>query len=38
VVVASERLCGAPISVQPAGEKRMVVACRDGGSLWMLGE
>jgi outer membrane protein assembly factor BamB len=38
VVVASERLCGAPISVQPAGEKRMVVACRDGGSLWMIGE
>ncbi len=37
VVVASERVCSAPIALQPAGEKRMVVACADGG-LWMYGE
>ena len=37
VDVASERVCPAPVSLQPAGEKRMLIACRDGG-LWMYGE
>jgi hypothetical protein len=37
VQIASERVCGQPISLAPAGEKRMLVACRDGG-LWMFGE
>ena len=29
--IASERVCGAPIAVLPAGDKRMLVACHDGG-------
>jgi outer membrane protein assembly factor BamB len=37
VMVASERLCGTPISVSPAGPARMLVACRDG-TLFLLGE
>jgi hypothetical protein len=37
VQIAAERVCGRPISLAPAGEKRMVVACHDGG-LWMYGE
>ncbi|MEJ7729914.1 MAG: hypothetical protein WKG00_11905 [Polyangiaceae bacterium] len=38
VGVASEHLCGVPIAVAPAGDGRMLVACRDGGGLFMLGE
>lgn len=38
VAVASERLCGVPIGLAPAGDGRMLVACRDGGTLFMLGE
>lgn len=37
IEVLSERICGAPVAVLPAGEKRLLVACRDGG-LWMYGE
>ena len=37
VDIASERVCAAPVAVVPGGEKRMLVACRDGG-LWMYGE
>ena len=37
VEVASERVCAVPIAVLPAGDKRMLVACHDGG-LWMYGE
>jgi hypothetical protein len=37
VAVASERLCSVPVAVQPAGPRRMLVACRDG-AIWMLGE
>lgn len=37
VAVASERVCSVPVAVAPAGERRMVVACRDG-AVWMLGE
>ena len=36
VALASERLCPAPVAMQPAGDDKLVVACRDG-SLWMLG-
>jgi outer membrane protein assembly factor BamB len=37
VDVAAERVCTTPVAVAPAGEKRMLVACHDGG-LWMYGE
>src|SRR5262249_25416364 len=37
VEVASERVCAAPVAVLPGGEKRMLIACHDGG-LWMYGE
>lgn len=37
VTIAAERLCSAPVAVVPAGDARMLVACRDGG-LWMYGE
>jgi hypothetical protein len=37
VAVASEKLCSVPVAVQPAGDRRMLVACRDG-AVWMLGE
>jgi outer membrane protein assembly factor BamB len=37
VEIASERVCPAPVAVVPAGEKRMLIACHDGG-LWMYGE
>jgi hypothetical protein len=37
VEVASERVCAAPVAVLPAGDRRMLVACHDGG-LWMYGE
>ena len=36
VSVTSERLCNNPIGLQPAGDRRLVVACRDG-TIWMLG-
>ncbi len=36
VALASERLCTAPVAMQPAGEDKLVVACRDG-TVWMLG-
>lgn len=35
--IASEKVCPGPVSLVPAGDKRMLVACRDGG-LWMYGE
>jgi outer membrane protein assembly factor BamB len=37
VEVAAERVCPGPVSLVPAGDKRMLIACRDGG-LWMYGE
>lgn len=37
VEVGSDRLCASPIELVPAGDRRMLVACRDG-TLWMLGE
>jgi hypothetical protein len=37
VEVAAERVCPGPVSLVPAGDKRMLLACRDGG-LWMYGE
>ncbi|MCK6587269.1 MAG: hypothetical protein L6Q76_06760, partial [Polyangiaceae bacterium] len=37
VAIAGEKLCSVPVSVQPAGPRRMLVACRDG-AVWMLGE
>ncbi len=37
VEIASEHLCAAPVAVLPAGDKRMLFACHDGG-LWMYGE
>lgn len=35
--LAGERVCLTPIAVVPAGEKRMLLVCRDGG-LWLYGE
>lgn len=37
LALASERVCGSPLAVLPAGEKRLLIACRDGG-LWLYGE
>lgn len=37
VVLVAERVCGTPIALQPAGERRMLLACRDG-VVWMLGD
>ena len=37
VAVASERVCGGPVGVLPAGDRRLLFACHDGG-LWMHGE
>lgn len=37
VTLVNERICAAPVGVLPAGDKRILVACRDGG-LWMYGE
>jgi len=37
VVLASERVCSSPFAALPAGEKRLLIACRDGG-LWLYGE
>ncbi len=36
VSVTSERLCNNPIGLQPAGDRKLVVACRDG-TIWMFG-
>lgn len=36
VSVTSERLCNNPIGLQPAGDRKLIVACRDG-TIWMLG-
>jgi len=36
VAITSERLCNNPIGLQPAGDRKLVVACRDG-TIWMLG-
>ena len=36
VLVTSERLCNNPIGLQPAGDRKLVVVCRDG-TIWMLG-
>jgi hypothetical protein len=37
VTLASERVCGSPLAALPAGDKRLLIACRDGG-LWLYGE
>lgn len=37
IAIATERLCSVPVALQPAGDKRMLVACRDG-AIWMLSE
>ena len=37
VTLASERVCSSPLAALPAGVKRLLVACRDGG-LWLYGE
>lgn len=37
VAIASERACSVPVAVQPAGDRRMFLACRDG-AIWMFGE
>lgn len=37
IALAGERVCGTPIGVVPAGNKRMLLACRDGG-VWLYGE
>lgn len=37
VALASERVCSSPIAALPAGDKRLLIACRDGG-LWLYGE
>ncbi|MEP7119605.1 MAG: hypothetical protein ABJE95_01800 [Byssovorax sp.] len=37
VTLASERVCGSPLAALPAGPKRLLIACRDGG-LWLYGE
>jgi hypothetical protein len=37
VEIASERVCAAPIAALPAGDRRLLIACHDGG-LWMYGE
>ncbi len=36
ISVTSERLCNNPIGLQPAGDRKLVVVCRDG-TIWMLG-
>jgi hypothetical protein len=36
VALAGERMCNAPVALQPAGEDKMVLVCRDG-TVWMLG-
>jgi hypothetical protein len=37
LALASERVCVSPIAALPAGDKRLLIACRDGG-LWLYGE
>jgi hypothetical protein len=37
LTLASERVCSSPIAALPAGQKRLLIACRDGG-LWLYGE
>lgn len=37
VALASERPCASPTSLTPAGDRRVLLACRDGG-LWLYGE
>lgn len=37
LVLASERVCSSPLAALPAGEKRLLIACRDGG-LWLYSE
>ncbi len=37
LTLASERVCNSPIAALPAGQKRLLIACRDGG-LWLYGE
>ncbi|MDI1480435.1 PQQ-binding-like beta-propeller repeat protein [Polyangium sp. y55x31] len=36
VALVSEKLCAAPVAMQPAGDDKLLVACRDG-TIWMLG-
>ncbi len=37
IALAGERVCSAPLGVVPAGNRRMLIACRDG-SMWLFGE
>lgn len=37
VSLAGERVCLTPVAVVPAGDKRLLLVCRDGG-LWLYGE
>jgi hypothetical protein len=37
LALAGERVCVSPVGIVPAGEKRMLLACRDGG-MWLYGE
>jgi PQQ-like domain len=37
LALASERVCTSPVAAVPAGDKRLLIACRDGG-LWLYGE
>jgi hypothetical protein len=37
LALASERVCTSPIAALPAGESKLLIACRDGG-LWLYGE
>jgi len=37
ISVVGERMCTNPVSIQPAGEEKLVVACRDG-TVWMMGD
>lgn len=37
VTIISDKICTSPIAIQPAGERRVLVACRDG-ALWMYGD
>ena len=37
MTLAGERVCGLPIGVAPAGERRFVVVCHDG-AIFAFGE
>ncbi|UQA58822.1 PQQ-binding-like beta-propeller repeat protein [Polyangium aurulentum] len=37
VALAGERMCNGPVALQPAGEDKLVLVCREG-TIWMLGK